>query len=84
MNIFLESLLYIIGVFILFILMSLLIGNLMLYSYQKSCESYQRYTDREIKIDTGYPFYVNCFVKTESGWIELEKIQLIETPNLLK
>lgn len=84
MNKFLETSLFIIEIIVLFILISLSLRSLMLYSYQKSCESYQRYTDREIKIDTGYPFYVNCFVKTESGWIDLEKIQLIETPNLLK
>ena len=49
---------------------------------KKSCAVWERETGRETKFVSDFPWYADCYTKTESGWISAFKLEQIETPNL--
>jgi len=52
------------------------------HSTKTSCPLYSEQTGRETKFIDNFPYWWSCQVKTKSGWIEYNKLQQLETPNI--
>ena len=49
---------------------------------KSSCETWGEGTQREVKFISNYPWYFDCLVKTESGWISASHLYQQEIPNI--
>lgn len=67
------------------ILISVILTPLAFLDYQgkkSACAEWQVETDRQVKFVSDVPFYWDCLIKTESGWISGSKLEQIESPNI--
>lgn len=67
------------------LLLALIIVPIAFFDYQgkeSACAEWQVETNRQVKFVSDLPFYWDCLIKTESGWISGSKLEQIETPNI--
>ena len=64
------------------VVLSLLLNGILFFAEMKSCESWGKGTGRETKFVASYPWYVDCLVKTDSGWISNHNLYQNETPDI--
>jgi hypothetical protein len=71
---------------VMFILViSFVVMSLMTFDYftkKKACQKWMIETDRELKFVSDFPFYWDCLIKTDSGWISGSHLYQEETPNI--
>ena len=51
-------------------------------SRSNACEVWKSETGRPTKFVSDFPWYFDCYTKTESGWISAYKLEQVETPNI--
>lgn len=51
-------------------------------STRAACDTWTEQTDREVKYVENFPWYSDCLVKTESGWISGAHLYQNETPDI--
>jgi len=53
-------------------------------SVENICQTWTEGTGRNTKFVENYPWYFDCLVETESGWVSIDVLHQVETPNLVK